>query len=897
MSQVLSKGSSPHFARRILRGLRTLLEVLGILPERPQVDQEAQLARFRLYHTQFRKLLSANHSFLETLAELEERRRGIGFLDRDYIKRKLLRCLADVHAMVEGIQTISGARYSSLRPALERITGELLSALEESSLNGSRDLILDLSQIRASLADLVGGKMANLGEARNGLGLPTPDGFAVTVEGFRLFMEEAGLRSWIQDRHLYLTSTAQVEPMSSEIQEKILGAQLPPRLLEAMQAALERLARRLGQQPNLSVRSSAVGEDSSLSFAGQFRSVLNVSPKTLPRAYLEVVASLFSPEAIHYRMIHGIPPESAEMAVGVLAMIPAEAAGVVFSRDPAQPDSEEVLVQAVHGLGVSLVEGRVSPEMIRVKDPSGPCPVITRSASAQVTRLVMRRDSSLEEEPLPEERLGAQVLGNEDALKLGRWAAELERHFGSPQDLEFAKGPHGELFLLQTRPLRMAPRQETKAQAVEGFRVLLRAGETACPGVASGIAVRMDEDGDLESFPMGGILVARRSSPKFIRIMPRVRAIVTDAGSTTGHMASLARELGVPALLNTKAATSSIPPGMLVTVDASAGLVYEGEATPVLETEKNLSFAPWKARAGHPSPELQLLERVLTHLSPLHLTDPRSPDFSPEHARTLHDLARYIHEKSYEEMFGMGERLGDMRPACYLLDVFLPIDLYILDLGGGLKELPTKGKVKPSQIASIPLQALLKGMLHEKIPRFGPRFMDLGGFFSVMMRHATTAPEQERSFQDPCYALISDHYLNYTARVGYHFSVLDTYCSPTPNKNYVSLMFRGGAADYPRRARRARAIAEVLRHFGFSVSLAQDAVNARLGKASLEETREKLEMLGRLLQFFRQMDAAMATDQHARIFQEAFIKGDYDLSQTLGTPGVQAQEGQPGPAP
>ncbi len=116
------------------------------MPERKEVDHQAQLARFRLYHTQFRKLLSANHSFLETLAELEERRRGIGFLDRDYIKRKLLRSLADVHAMVEGIQAIAEGRYSSLKPALERITGELLSALEESSLNGPRELILPLAE-------------------------------------------------------------------------------------------------------------------------------------------------------------------------------------------------------------------------------------------------------------------------------------------------------------------------------------------------------------------------------------------------------------------------------------------------------------------------------------------------------------------------------------------------------------------------------------------------------------------------------------------------------------------------------------------------------------------------------------------------------------------------------
>ncbi len=866
------------------RSLRDFLEIIGLLPSRPHVDQDAQLARFRLYHTEFRKLLSANHSFLETLAELEEKRKGSGFLDAEYIKRRVLRSIADVHAMVESIQVISEGRYPGLPFALQRITHEILSTIQESSAGGSPELTLELSRLRASHADLVGGKMANLGELRNALGLPTPDGFAITVEGYRLLIEEAGIRSWIQDQSLALFSCEDVESVSREIQDRILKAQIPSSLRQALSSACQRLVQRMGEIPRLSVRSSALGEDSQLSFAGQFSSVLNVSIGDLPEAYLKVVASLFCPEAIHYRLLHGIPGESAEMAVGVLAMVPAVASGVVFSKDPADPDTGEVLIQTVHGLGVSLVEGRVSPEVIRVSGLSQESPCVKRTPSAQKIRVVMEPDSALHQEVMDPADLMVSPLSDQEAIELARWSHVAEAHFGSPQDMEWAKAPDGKLLLLQARPLRLVPKKQLKKEPLGGYRVLLRAGETACPGVACGKAVHMDQDGDLEEFPEGGVLIARGSSPRFIRVMSKAKAIVTDAGSTTGHMASLARELGIPALLNTQDATRLIPPGALVTVDASAQVVYEGEVKEVLEADtlQRTVATVIGAEARLPSQERELLEKVLPHVSPLNLTDPRDQDFSPEHARSLHDLARYIHEKSYQEMFGLGEKLGDMRSQSYLLDVFLPIDLYILDLGGGLKQKPKGNKVKLSQIASVPLRALMEGMLDQRIPRFGPRFMDLGGFFSVMMRHATTAPEQERSFQDPCYALISDYYLNYTARVGYHFSVLDTYCSPTPNKNYISLLFRGGAADYPRRVRRAKAIWGVLRHFGFSVSLAQDSVTARLGKATLGETQEKLRVLGRLLQFFRQMDAAMATEDHARLFQEAFIKGDYDLKETLG---------------
>jgi pyruvate,water dikinase len=228
-------------------------------------------------------------------------------------------------------------------------------------------------------------------------------------------------------------------------------------------------------------------------------------------------------------------------------------------------------------------------------------------------------------------------------------------------------------------------------------------------------------------------------------------------------------------------------------------------------------------------------------------------------------------------MFRKGEGIGDMREVCYFLDVFLPIDLYILDLGGGLKPDIPGHKIKPSHVASTPLCAMLAGMLDRRLPRFGPRPMDLGGFLSIMMRHAMDSPERERTFRDPSYAMISDRYMNYTARVGYHFGVVDSYCGKTPNKNYISLHFRGGAADFVRRSRRARAVAGILREFGFLTDVKGDAVLGRLSKCSQEETARQLEMIGRLLQFARQMDISMISEESVARFREAFLSGDFKM--------------------
>ncbi len=863
--------------RKAWSGLLYFLEVIGILRGQ-DVDQAAQVARLRLYHTEFRKLLSANHSFLENLGELDEKLNSTELIDRLFVKNKVVRLLTNIHAMVESINVIAGERYGALRKAFHRIAAPVSALIEEATESLGSDLVLDLSALGTAQSELAGGKMANLSEVANGLGLPTPDGFVVTTEGFRVLVEEGGVRSWIQTRHLEIESAQDIDEISRELQNLILDLNIPSRLQEEILAAYDRLVERTGQAVPVAVRSSAVGEDSDFSFAGQFLSVLNVRRDELCRAYLQVAASLYSPEAMYYRFLHGIPGESAQMAVGCIGMVDAAASGVVFSRDPNRPDSGRVLIHAVKGVGVMLVDGRTSPEVLEVlRDlDTG---VVERFPSLQQTRMVLSPTSGLEEEELAPGEAEQPCISDEQAVRLARWALKLEAHFGSTQDLEWALSKERRLILLQSRPLGLSAQSSRTEKPIPGYPLLLEGGEVGCPGIGIGPAVHLSADGDLETFPEGAVLVARRSSPRFVRLMSKARAIVTDAGSTTGHMASLARELRVPTLLNTKTAVQSIPNGTLVTVDAGSGFVYEGE---VPELAEKLSTAGEEGAFSNRrklTPGYQLLAKAVELIKPLNLTNPTSARFAAEGCLTLHDIARYVHEKSYQEMFMLGDNVGDLRAASYHLDVFLPIDLYIIDLGGGLEGTPSQRKVKRAQVVSVPLKAVLDGMMHKKIPRFGARPMDLSGFFSIMMRHATSSPEEDASFRAPCYAIISDKYLNYAARVGYHFSVVDTYCGLTQNKNYISLVFHGGAADFVRRERRVRTIGEILKEYGFTVKVDQDRVNARLAKTTQEETVKQLEMIGSLFQFFRQMDAAMVSEEAVTVYRDAFLRGDYGLEE------------------
>jgi pyruvate,water dikinase len=869
--------------RKAWRGFLLFLEVVDLRQVR-YVDQTAMLARFKLYHTEFRRLLSANNSFLETLTEFDPKIHSPGRMDRNYLKHKVVRALADVHNMIESLNTISEQRYPDLYKAFDRIAATLTEQIEELTAAARLDLVLDLSEIRASHADVVGGKMANLAELRNVLELPTPDGFVITMESFRMLIEEGGLRSWIENVHLDLsqsTPDAEIQRISRDIRDHILNLTIPKAVQEAIRGALARLATRRGTNVPLAVRSSALGEDGELSFAGQYLSVLNVPAEEIFAAYLQVIASLYSPEAMHYRLLHGLRGESAEMAVGVIELVHALASGVVFSKDPNRPDSGQVLVQAVWGLSVTLVEGRTSPEIIFLTQESEPT-LVNRIPAKQATRIIpgsaAKGEDHLKEECLPLSGQEMFCLTDNEASQLARWAMKIEAHFGTAQDIEWAMDSGRLMVLLQARLLILSAQAAREEKAIPDYPLLISGGDVACPGVGMGPAVHLNEDDNLDSFPAGGVLVTKRPSPKFVRLMAKAQAIVTDTGSTTGHMASVARELRVPTLLNTKTATRSIPPGTMVTVDAGGGFVYEGEITALCQGQADYFGRPVCQPSEREVTLPPFIEKIVSYMAPLNLIDPRSQTFTAEGCRTLHDLARYVHEKSFEEMFGLGEKLGDARAFSYFLDVFLPIDLYIIDLGGGLIETPKTKKVKRSQIASVPLAALLKGMLHKDIPRFGAKPMDLSGFFSIMMRHALNSPEQDRTFKDPCYALISDCYLNLTARVGYHFSVVDSYCSATTNKNYISFLFRGGAADAIRRVRRVRAIAGVLKEHGFAVEIRGDAVNARLSKTPQQEIASHLDMIGRLLQFFRQLDVSMIDEQATQEIQEAFLRGDYGLT-------------------
>jgi pyruvate,water dikinase len=403
--------------------------------------------------------------------------------------------------------------------------------------------------------------------------------------------------------------------------------------------------------------------------------------------------------------------------------------------------------------------------------------------------------------------------------------------------------------------------------------VLIGASAIACPGVGCGPAFPIHSDEDLASFPDGAILIAQHSSPKFVVVMQKAQAIITDFGSVTGHMASLSREFRIPTLLDAKNATKIIPPGAEVTVDAFTGKVYLGRVPELLDLKmEKLSYLEG-------SPVYLVLKQVADLIVPLRLTDPKSPKFTPENCNSFHDIMRFVHEASYGEMFQISDLVSCEGGFAIKLLAPIPFDLYVIDLGGGISLSHMRARqATVDRVSSTPFKALLRGMLHEELRYLGPRPIELRGFFSVMSQQMfNPAHSGAERFGDRSYAIVSDKYLNFSSRVGYHYSILDSYCGQSLNKNYINFSFKGGAADDIRRNRRARAIALILGSIGFTVEVVGDRVDARYQKFEQALTEEKLEEIGKLLLFTRQMDMLMQTEGSVKSIAESFLSGNYHL--------------------
>jgi len=459
------------------------------------------------------------------------------------------------------------------------------------------DFVKWFSELNKNSGKIAGGKGSNLAEIFN-LGVPVPPGFVVTAQAYDYFIEKAGLDAQIKEliSSIDYEDTKQLENVAKIIRERIVNSKLPKEIEEeiidsydALDTSnmniesdnISKILKTASEPVFVAVRSSATTEDlAEASFAGQQESFLNVKGNAqLILSVKKCIASLFTARAIYYRNKKGF--SDASLAVVVQRMIDSDKSGVIFSKNPSYKDDENVVMEAVFGLGEGIVLGTITPDKYII---SPELEILKKDISEK--KVAITRDSGGNQitVKLTPEKSSSQVLKDHEIKRLADFALKIEKHYGKPQDLEFAI-ENNEIFIVQTRPITTIQGriEKGKEEKISGKEILK--GLAASPGIASGPVKIIKRMEDLEKIKTGDVLVTKMTNPDMVVTMQKSCAIVTDEGGLTAHAAIVSREMGIPCVVGTQEATNTLKEGEIVTVDGFNGKVYQGKTAETVQKE------------------------------------------------------------------------------------------------------------------------------------------------------------------------------------------------------------------------------------------------------------------------------------------------------------------------
>lgn len=440
-----------------------------------------------------------------------------------------------------------------------------------------RPLTIFFKDIDKNDLELAGGKGANLGEMVSA-GFTVPNGFAITVYAYDLFLEQNGLSEKIYPllKKTNVENPDELENTSRSIQRLIKSGELPEEIVKEVISSYKKLS---GQSKGelVAVRSSATAEDlPKASFAGQQASFLNIKGEANLLNYIrDCWASLFTARSIFYRVENKIPHEKVKISVIVQKMVQSEVSGVMFTIDPVTNKKDNLVIEAVWGLGEMIVQGAVIPDKYVIQKET--FYILSKEISDQRLQLI-KVGSETNEVEVPKKVRELPKLSNEEIVKLAKVGELLQAHYYFPQDVEWAKEGK-DIYIIQTRPITTMG-EEKKIGEIEGeIKVLdtpLLKGSPASPGMATGPVRVLQSTREIEKVQKGDILVAPMTSPDFVPAMKRAAAIVTDKGGQTSHAAIVSRELGIPCVVGTNDATSKLKDEMIITVNGETGLIFLG---------------------------------------------------------------------------------------------------------------------------------------------------------------------------------------------------------------------------------------------------------------------------------------------------------------------------------
>jgi pyruvate, water dikinase len=848
-------------------------------------EADALRGDFKERYHHFKLLLNANNQALQKMADIEQALHERSHFGMPFVRDRCTATSVSVLQMIKNMAQLAPGKHPELRVRFTSINEKINEILVVKKRPREEKLVIPMEAIDMTMADLIGNKMAMLGEVKNGLQLNVPPGFAITTHAYERLLMETGLRDEINR----LMQSADIEDaeglfnLSTRIRRMIIHSEIPREVADAIRAAWSDLEALAGSPLKVAVRSSALGEDSAdSSFAGQYNSELNVSGENLLDTYKQVVASKYNLHAIIYRLNRGFRDEDIPMAVGCLRMIDAVCGGVAYSRNPINSKDDAVIINSVWGLPKTVVDGTAPCDLFMMSRKS-PYPVIHQDVRVKEIKYARSETGTgLCRFDVDDYQAEAPSLNEKQKTDLAEIAIKLEKYYEHPQDIEWAIGPSGKIYILQSRPLQLkkieTATHSNPVPSYEDETLIVTGGVTASSGAACGDVFVVETNSDSMRFPKGAILVARQALPAWAALLNRAVAVVTAQGGVAGHLASVAREFGIPAIFGLEEDIKKLSHGSTVTVDANNCRIFAGCVNELIKDAAISKPAPTTDR-----PVYHILKRASEWIVPLNLLDPDSKEFIAGNCQTYHDITRFIHEKSVMEMFNFGKDHHFPERSGKQLYYNVPMQWWVLNLDDGFKDAATGKYIRLQNIVSVPMRAFWDGFA--AVPWDGPPAIDGKGLLSVMFR-STTNPALvigvRSRYAEQNYFMVSKNFCSLNSRLGYHFSTLETLVSSRARENYINFQFKGGAADEERRVGRARFIGSILEKYGFWVKIREDHVSARLQEEDEERTKSRIAIIGYLTLHTRQLDMIMSNEKQVAYYKSK-LQNEID-QHILGAP-------------
>ena len=422
---------------------------------------------------------------------------------------------------------------------------------------------------------IAGGKGANLGELTQA-GIPVPPGFVVTAETYAKFMNETGINDAVLDilKTVDINDTKRLQKAAEEIKSIIIKTPVPEEIATLIVEAYNQLSQRVGEdEADVAIRSSATAEDlPEASFAGQQDTFLHVQGIDNVVDYVRKCwASLFEARAIFYREENDFDHAKVYIAVVVQKMVESEKAGVMFTVNPSTGE-DIALIEGSWGLGEAVVSGDVTPDNYAVNKKDND--ILSVTVSTKNFMYAQDEKGTTVKVDVPNDLKEERVLSDDELIELCEMGKRIQAHYKAPQDTEWAfQG--GNLYMLQSRPITTLGNAQTEDKDLVNMDVIVR-GLGASPGMASGKVKIIREIDELDKINEGDVMVTTMTTPDMVPAMKRSSAIVTDEGGVTCHASIISRELGIPCVVGTGNATSTLEENSGVTVDGKKGLVFDG---------------------------------------------------------------------------------------------------------------------------------------------------------------------------------------------------------------------------------------------------------------------------------------------------------------------------------